>query len=115
MKVFHSYFKRQTSVNKSIDKLDVMKPCAEVIFNKGVADSKLIDAYRLETVIYILIDVRKKSYSLEKELEENGNLSQEEIQMVAKQKECDEKYNQKMQNILGSEEIKNVLEKEISW
>ncbi|WP_288684010.1 hypothetical protein [uncultured Eubacterium sp.] len=102
-------------VNKSIDKLDVMKPCAEVIFNKGVADSKLIDAYRLETVIYILKEVRKKSYSLEKELEENGNLSQEGIPMVAKQKECDEKYNQKMQNILGSEEIKNVLEKEISW
>lgn len=69
----------------------------------------------METVIYILKDVRKKSYSLEKELEENGNLSQEGIQMVAKQKECDEKYNQKMQSILGSEEIKNVLEKEISW
>lgn len=72
-------------------------------------------AYRLETVIYILKDVRKKSYSLEKELEKNGNLSQEGIQMVAKQKECDKEYNQKMQTILGSEEIKNVLEKEISW
>lgn len=47
-------------VNKSIDKLDVMKPCAEVIFNKGVAYSKLIDAYRLETVIYILKEVRKR-------------------------------------------------------
>lgn len=102
-------------VNKSIDKLDVMKPCAEVIFNKGVAYSKLIDAYRLETVIYILKDVRKKSYSLEKELEKNGNLSQEGIQMVAKQKECDKEYNQKMQTILGSEEIKNVLEKELKW
>lgn len=77
--------------------------------------NKLIDAYRLETVIYILKDVRKKSYSLEKELEKNGNLSQEGIQMVAKQKECDKEYNQKMQTILGSEEIKNVLEKEISW
>jgi hypothetical protein len=102
-------------VNKSIDKLDVMKPCAEVIFNKGVAYSKLIDAYRLETVIYILKEVRKKSYSSEKELEENGNLSQEGIQMVAKQKECDKEYNQKMQTILGSEEIKNVLEKEVKW
>ena len=102
-------------VNKSIDKLDVMKPCAEVIFNKGVAYSKLIDAYRLETVIYILKEVRKKSYSSEKELEENGNLSQEGIQMVAKQKECDKEYNQKMQTILGSEEIKNVLEKELKW
>ena len=96
-------------------KLDVMKPCAEVIFNKGVAYSKLIDAYRLETVIYILKEVRKKSYSSEKELEENGNLSQEGIQMVAKQKECDKEYNQKMQTILGSEEIKNVLEKELKW
>lgn len=76
-----------------------MKPCAEVIFNKGVAYSKLIDAYRLETVIYILKEVRKKSYSSEKELEENGNLSQEGIQMVAKQKECDKEYNQKMQTI----------------
>ena len=94
---------------------DVMKPCAEVIFNKGVAYSKLIDAYRLETVIYILKEVRKKSYSSEKELEENGNLSQEGIQMVAKQKECDKEYNQKMQTILGSEEIKNVLEKELKW
>ena len=74
-----------------------------------------VHAYRLETVIYILKDVRKKSYSLEKELEKNGNLSQEGIQMVAKQKECDKEYNQKMQTILGSEEIKNVLEKEISW
>ena len=64
-------------------KLDVMKPCAEVIFNKGVAYSKLIDAYRLETVIYILKDVRKKSYSLEKELEKNGNLSQEGIHVNA--------------------------------
>lgn len=102
-------------VNKSIDKLDVMKPCAEVIFNKGVAYSKLIDAYRLETVIYILKEVRKKSYSLEKELEENGNLSQEGIQMVAKQKESDEEYNQRMRDILGSGEIKNVLEKEVKW
>lgn len=102
-------------VNKSIDKLDVMKPCAEVIFNKGVAYSKMIDAYRLETVIYILKDVREKSYTLEKELEENGNLSQEGIQMIAKQKESDKEYNQKMQKILESEEIKNVLEKEIDW
>ncbi len=35
--------------------------------------------------------------------------------MVAKQKECDKEYNQKMQTILGSEEIKNVLEKELKW
>ena len=83
--------------------------------NLAVAYSKLIDAYRLETVIYILKEVRKKSYSSEKELEENGNLSQEGIQMVAKQKECDKEYNQKMQTILGSEEIKNVLEKEVKW
>lgn len=89
-------------VNKSIDKLDVMKPCAEVIFNKGVAYSKLIDAYRLETVIYILKEVRKKSYSSEKELEENGNLSQEGIQMVAKQKECDKEYNQKIRLLIGA-------------
>ena len=116
---FGSKFIRQGEKNavKYADetKLDVMKPCAEVIFNKGVAYSKLIDAYRLETVIYILKEVRKKSYSSEKELEENGNLSQEGIQMVAKQKECDKEYNQKMQTILGSEEIKNVLEKELKW
>ena len=117
---FGSKFIRQGEKNAvkyadEIDKLDVMKPCAEVIFNKGVAYSKLIDAYRLETVIYILKEVRKKSYSSEKELEENGNLSQEGIQMVAKQKECDKEYNQKMQTILGSEEIKNVLEKELKW
>ena len=35
--------------------------------------------------------------------------------MVAKQKESDEEYNQRMRDILGSGEIKNVLEKEVKW
>lgn len=102
-------------VNKSIDKLNVMKPCAAVIFNSGVVYSKLIDAYRLETVIRILKEVRKNSYDLEKKLEATGNLSQEGIQMIARQKESDKIYDEKMQELLASNEIRDVLGKKIDW
>lgn len=102
-------------VNKSIDKLSVMAPCAEVIFDREVRYSKLIDAYRLETVVRILKEVRKNSYKLEKDLEMTGNLSQDGIQMVLQQKESDKIYDKRMKELLSSGEIKSVLGKEISW
>lgn len=102
-------------VNKTIDRLHVMQPSAKVIFNSGVDSSKLIDSYRLETVIRILKQVREKSYALEEKLEQNGNLSEYGIQLVKNQKESDMIYDKRMQQILSSQDIKGIIQKEIPW
>lgn len=69
---------------------------AQAIYYDVAALKACCEHIKKNHIPHILKEVRKKSYSSEKELEENGNLSQEGIQMVAKQKECDKEYNQKM-------------------
>lgn len=115
MKVFHSFQEANFYVNKSIDRLRVMQPCATVIFNRGVTYSKLIDAYRLETAIRILKQVREKSYDLEQVLEKNRNLSESGIKMVEMQKKSDEIYDSTMMEILEASEFVTVLGENIIW
>lgn len=102
-------------VNKSIIKLEEIRPDVTVIFNREIRYSKLIDAYRLETVIHILKQVREKSYKLESELEANENLSKNGVEMVNKQKESDEIYDKKMKAILNSDQVQRTLGKKIDW
>lgn len=51
-------------VNKSIEKFHEFQPAAKVIFKNGSGRSKQINSYRLETVVQILYQVRKRSYNV---------------------------------------------------
>lgn len=102
-------------VNKSIDKIFSMEPSAGVVFNADVSRSKLIDAYRLETVIRILKQVREQSYSLAAQMETSKNISVSGSETIMMQKKSDKIYDDIMRNVLKSDEIQRVLGKKIEW
>lgn len=100
-------------VNKSIEKFHEFQPVAKVIFKNGSGRSKQINSYRLETVVQILYQVRKRSYNVINKME--PHLSDSAKHTIVFQKSNDSEYNRCMQNFLSEIRMAGIIIGNVEW
>lgn len=100
-------------VNKSIEKFHEFQPVAKVIFKNGSGRSKQINSYRLETVVQILYQVRKRSYNVINKME--PHLSDSAKHTIVFQKSNDSEYNRCMQNFLSEIRMAGITIGNVEW
>lgn len=100
-------------VNKSIEKFHEFEPAAMTIFNNGEGRSKQINNYRLETVIQILYQVRKNSYTYIDSLQ--TRLSKSANHTIACQKKNDKEYDEVMNNFLAAIQKAGIKVSNVVW
>ena len=100
-------------VNKSIEKFHEFQPAAKVIFKNGSGRSKQINSYRLETVVQILYQVRKRSYNVINRME--PHLSDSAKHTIIFQKSNDSEYNRVMENFLSEIRLAGISIGNVEW
>lgn len=100
-------------VNKSIEKFHEFQPVAKVIFKNGSSRSKQINSYRLETVVQILNQVRKRSYNVINNME--SKLSDSAKHTINCQKTNDTEYNHIMKNFLSEIKMAGISISNVEW
>ena len=96
-------------VNKSIDKLHELCPDAPIIFSTDLARSKKIYSYRLVTVLKILKQVRKESYSVVKQMKDAEILSESAKMTIDAQREVNNKYDKLLESFENDEQVQHLL------